>query len=70
MAGLHQAIPLASLLSNLFTSANVSEAGNSFGDLDTADAVLRRHFEELAARIVELQALRERVLKAEQKLAL
>ena len=70
MTGLHQLQTSPAILqsANVFTSANVPEAGNSFGDLDAAAAVLRRHFEELAARIGELQALRDRVLEAEQKL--
>jgi len=52
-----------------FEWANLPEVGNRSGRADAAAAVLRHRFEALAAQIAELEALRERVLEAEQKIA-
>jgi len=52
-----------------FEWANLPEAGNRGARADAAAAVLRHRFEALAAQIAELEALRERVLEAEQKIA-
>ncbi|WP_143270336.1 hypothetical protein [Bradyrhizobium sp. Ghvi] len=52
-----------------FEWANLPEAGNRGGRADAAAAVLRHRFEALAAQIAELEALRGRVLEAEQKIA-
>lgn len=67
MSGLHhlQTSPAALLRADLFKSVKLP-AGNPWAD---AAAVLLRHrFEALASQLAELEALRERVLEAEQKL--
>jgi hypothetical protein len=52
---------------DLFKSAKVP-AGNPWADAAAAAALLRHRFEALASQLAELEALRERVLEAEQKL--
>ncbi|WP_156952367.1 hypothetical protein [Bradyrhizobium sp. WSM1743] len=66
MSGLHhlQTSPSAPR-ADLFKSATVP-AGNPWAD--AAAALLRHRFEALASQLAELEALRERVLEAEQKL--
>ncbi|WP_128916497.1 hypothetical protein [Bradyrhizobium nanningense] len=68
MSGLHdlQASPSAHR-ADLFKSAKVP-AGNPWADAAAAAALLRHRFETLASQLAELEALRERVLEAEQKL--
>jgi hypothetical protein len=51
---------------DLFKSAKVP-AGNPWADAAAAAALLRQRFEALASQLAELEALRERVLEAEQK---
>ncbi|GMO77758.1 MULTISPECIES: hypothetical protein [Bradyrhizobium] len=69
MTGLHhfQNSPASTRSAASFEWANLPEAGNRGGRADAA--VLRHRFEALAAQIAELEALRERVLEAEQKIA-
>ncbi|UQR60213.1 MULTISPECIES: hypothetical protein [Bradyrhizobium] len=71
MTGLHhfQNSPASMRSAAPFEWANLPEAGNRGGRADAAVAVLRHRFEALAAQIAELEALRERVLEAEQKIA-
>ncbi|SFO44439.1 hypothetical protein SAMN05216330_10325 [Bradyrhizobium sp. Ghvi] len=66
MSGLHylQTSPSA-VRADLFQSAELP-LGNPWAD--AAAAMLRHRFEALASQLAELEALRERVLKAEQKL--
>lgn len=70
MTGLHhfQNSPASMRSAAPFEWANLPEAGKRGGRAD-AGAVLRLRFETLAAQIAELEALRERVLEAEQKIA-
>lgn len=67
MSGLHhlQTSPAALPRADLFESAKVP-VGNPL--VDAAAALLRHRFEVLASQLAELEALRERVLEAEQKL--
>ncbi|MBP0116513.1 MULTISPECIES: hypothetical protein [Bradyrhizobium] len=67
MSGLHhlQTSPAALARADLLKSAKVP-AGNPW--VDAAAALLRHRFEALASQLAELEALRERVLEAEQKL--
>jgi hypothetical protein len=67
MSGLHhlQTSPAALPRADLFKSAKVP-AGNPWADV--AAALLRHRFEALGSQLAELEALRERVLEAEQKL--
>jgi len=63
-----QTFPAARLWADLFKSANLPAAGNICGRADAAALVLRHRLEALASQLAELEALRERVLEAEQKL--
>lgn len=71
MTGLHhfQNSPASMRSATPFEWVNLPEAGNRGGRADTAAAVLRHRFEALAAQIAELEALRQLVLEAEQKIA-
>jgi hypothetical protein len=68
MSGLHylQTSPSA-VRADLFQSAELP-LGNPWADAAAAAALLRHRFEALASQLAELEALRERVLEAEQKL--
>lgn len=70
MSGLHntQTFQAAPRWADLFKSANVPAAGNSCGAADAAAAVLRYRLEALASQLAELDALRERVHQAEQRI--
>lgn len=71
MTGLHhfQNSPASMRSAAPFEWANLPEAGNRGGRADAAAAVLRHRFEALAAQVAELEALRGRLLEAEQKIA-
>lgn len=67
MSGLHHPQTSSAALpwADLFKSAKMP-AGNPW--VDAAAALLHHRFEALASQLAELEALRERVLEAEQKL--
>ncbi|MCK1424057.1 hypothetical protein IVB15_10055 [Bradyrhizobium sp. 182] len=70
MTGFHhfQNSPASMRSAAPFEWADLPEPGNRGGRADAA-AVLLLRFEALAAQIAELEALREHVLEAEQKIA-
>jgi hypothetical protein len=70
MTGLHntQTFPAAPRWADLFKSADVPGGGNSCGGADAAAVVLRYRSEALASQLAELDALRERVHQAEQRI--
>ncbi|MBW7961576.1 hypothetical protein [Bradyrhizobium sp. BR 10261] len=71
MTGLHhfQNSPASIRSAAPFELANLPEVGSFGGRAEAAAAVLLHRFEALAAQIAELEALRGRVLEAEQKIA-
>lgn len=70
MSGLHntQTFPAAPRWADLFESADVPGPSNSCGGADAAAVVLRYRLEALASQLAELDALRERVHQAEQRI--
>lgn len=70
MSGLHhtQTFPAAPRWADLFKSGNVPGAGNSCCAADAAAVVLRHRLEALASQLAELEALRERLHQAEQRI--
>ncbi|WP_271508200.1 hypothetical protein [Bradyrhizobium sp. CCBAU 11357] len=68
MGGLHHIQTSSSApRADLFKSAKVPP-GDPWADAAAAAALLRHRFEALASQLAELEALRVRVLEAEQKL--
>jgi hypothetical protein len=70
LSGLHsgQIIPAAQRSAYPLKSVKAPRAATTCDRADAAAVVLRQRIETLALQLAELEALRERVLKAEQKM--